>query len=87
LLLAILPFWPYGYFTMLRLIICVVGGYIAYQCYQREILEWQWAFIIIALLYNPIIPVGLPRGLWIIVNLITAGVLYFYKQRIIYAQR
>lgn len=62
---------PYGYFTLLRFIVCAVGAYIAYKVYEnsKESL-WVWVFSGIAILFNPIIPIHFERETWVIIDLI-----------------
>ena len=63
---AILLLWaldrhPYSYYTILRFVVCGVTGYGVYFAAQLEKNGWAWAFGIIALLFNPIIPIHLAR--------------------------
>ncbi len=43
LLLAVGP-WPYGYYQLLRLVVCGVGAYFAYSAYQWGKLWAAWVF-------------------------------------------
>lgn len=69
LLLALLPM-PYGYYTFLRISICIFSGYLAYKTWQNNIQIWMWIFMCIAILFNPIIPIYLGRALWAFVDII-----------------
>lgn len=62
---------PYGYFTLMRFVVTAVSLYLVYNIYQenKESL-WIWAFGLIAVLFNPIIPVFLERSQWKIIDLI-----------------
>ena len=64
LLAAVLP-WPYGYYQLLRLVVCGVGAYFAYTAYQWGKLRAVWLFGGIAALFNPFVPIHLTRELWI----------------------
>ena len=64
LLLATGP-WPYGYYQLLRFVVCGVGAYFAYTAYQWGKLWAVWVFGIIAVLFNPFVPNHLPQELWI----------------------
>lgn len=75
LLLALLPM-PYGYYTLLRIAICAFSVYLVYRIWQKNIQLWLWIFIIIAILFNPIIPIYLSRGLWALID-ITVAVVFF----------
>jgi len=66
---------PYGYFTLMRFVVCVVAAYCASQAYSQKKEEWTWIFGAIAVLFNPIIPIHLNRELWTVIDVITAIVL------------
>ena len=74
LLLAIFPL-PYGYYALLRLVVCFTGIFLAWHSYRMQKIPWVWAMGLIALLFNPVIPVYLGRGLWLIVDIVVAVVL------------
>lgn len=76
LLLAVPSFWPYGYFTFLRWVICIVSFYVAYGFYKSKLSGWALVFSILALTFNPIVPVYLGKTSWIPIDLIGA-VLFF----------
>lgn len=77
LLLALAP-WPYGYFVFLRLVVCAASVWIAFAVLGRNTnSKIGWAFVAIAILYNPIIRVPLEREIWMVVNVVTA-VPFFY---------
>jgi hypothetical protein len=71
LFIALFDGLPYGYFTLLRFVVCAVGAYLAYEIYEdyKESL-WVWAFGFIAILFNPIIIIHLQREQWWVIDLI-----------------
>jgi uncharacterized membrane protein len=71
LFIALFNGLPYGYFTLLRFVVCAIGAYLAYKTYEynKESL-WVWAFGGIAVLFNPIIPIYFQRETWAIIDLI-----------------
>lgn len=73
LVIAILPL-PYAYYTFLRLSVCAVSAYLAYQhfLYQDSVDRWVVLLGAVALLYNPFVPIYLTREIWIVLNLIAA---------------
>ena len=75
LILALAP-WPYSYYKLLRIVICCVGVYMAFMAYGWQKLWASWLFGLIAVLFNPLIPINLPRELWQPVDLVSA-VLFF----------
>jgi len=71
LLLGILEL-PYGYYTLLRIVTCIAAGYIAYNAYEIDKIQWTWIFGIIAVLFNPIIPIYLDKELWVVIDFVAA---------------
>ena len=64
----------YGYYTLLRFIVCAVAVYCAFLAYSQSKEDWTWIFGGIAVLFNPIIPIYLNRELWSVIDVIVAGV-------------
>ena len=75
LLWALVPYNPYGYYVLLRLIVTGVCLLSAYQAHLRNNVGIMWLMIAFAVLYNPIVPVHLTREIWTVINLITVGAL------------
>lgn len=71
LIIALLPINPYGYYVLLRFVICGICAYLAVTAYQRSKLNWVWILGGLAVLYNPLIPVHLNREVWSGVNIVT----------------
>lgn len=65
---------PYVYYTLLRLVACGVFAYAAFLAADRKHKLLPWVFGLLALLFNPIVKVHLPKELWAFVD-IAAGVL------------
>ena len=72
LLLAVFKL-PYGYYTLLRVVITFVSVIIAFNEYIRKesINNWVIVFCFFALIYNPLIPFHLGRNIWTPINIIT----------------
>lgn len=63
---------PYGYFTLLRFIVCAITAYLAYLAYEENNESfWVWIFGFIAVLFNPIFLIHLNREVWFPIDLIT----------------
>lgn len=75
LLIALAPL-PYGYYTLLRIIICGAAAFIAYSIYQRQqaVSLWVLAMSGLAILFNPLIPIHLSREIWVPIDAISAVV-------------
>jgi antibiotic biosynthesis monooxygenase (ABM) superfamily enzyme len=68
---------PYGYYMLLRLVVCstAVFGFCNALDLQRS--PWLWVYGVIALLYNPISPVRLgSKNVWELINLATVALLW-----------
>jgi hypothetical protein len=64
--------WPYGYYQLLRFVVCGVGAYTAFVAYQWQKLWATWLFGFIAILFNPLIPIHLTREIWQLIDLVCA---------------
>ena len=77
LLLTIFP-WPYGYYTFIKFVITAIAAYYAHYLYQevKKLDFWFWTLIIIAILFNPIIPIYLyDKSIWWVIDGIV--IIYF----------
>jgi len=64
MLLGALTALPYGYYQLLRFVVCGVGVYVAYTAYNWQKMWAMWLFAFIAVLFNPLIPIHLSREIW-----------------------
>ena len=71
LLLCLAPM-PYGYFMLVRFVMTVACGWLAYQYYQGQKTVGTWVFGILALLFQPMYKIALGRTVWNIVDVIVA---------------
>lgn len=75
LLLWALNKHPYGYYTLLRFVVCGVSVYGAYFATGLKKDGWAWIFGIIAVLFNPIIPIYLDRNTWAFIDVGVVAIL------------
>lgn len=74
ILVAALGPWPYGYYGFLRMVVCASAAYVAFALLSGEQRRGLgWAFVGLALLYNPIFRVHLDRETWAVINLFSAA--------------
>ncbi len=78
LLIALIPTMPYGYYSVMRWIVCAACAYIAVSSYRDGHEGWVWVWGVISGIYNPIIPVYANREIWSIVNVATIIVIAWY---------
>ena len=76
LFLALAPL-PYGYYQILRIVVCGAAAYVAFMAYNwhKNLATWLFGFIVV--LFNPLIPIHLSRELWQLIDLICAILLIF----------
>lgn len=79
--IAILGDPSYGYYTLLRLVVCATAGLSAWVAKEKKKDGWLWGLILIAFVFNPLVPVRFNRDMWGLIN-ICAGValFFFYNQ-------
>lgn len=66
--------WSYGFYQLLRVVVCFSAAYHAYILYERENGLWI-LYGGIALLFNPFVPIHLERSIWAIIDFVAAFVL------------
>ena len=54
----------YDYYVLLRWVVCSVAAYSAFRASEVRKKGWAWAFAVVALFFNPILPVHLTRETW-----------------------
>lgn len=87
-LAALLPL-PYGFYDLLRLIVCFFSVLTAYDLTQRTRPNngnlLLWAMVGLALLFNPVVPITLgERLLWAPFNIAAAAAFGLYRTRFAY---
>jgi len=73
LLVAGLADWPYGYYVFLRWTVTVVAAFVGFVAYTWKGLHAVWPFGVIAILFNPLVPVHLSREIWAAIDLVVAA--------------
>lgn len=64
--------WPYGYYQLLRFVVCGTSISIAFIAYRWQKLWATWLFGFMAVLFNPLIPIHLPREVWKLIDVTSA---------------
>ena len=67
LMLALLPM-PFGYYTLLRVVVCAAAIHGAGLARRRDLDGWLWTMLVLAALFNPIWPVHLGRSVWFVLD-------------------
>lgn len=63
---------PYGYYIFLRWVVSVTALFSAWAAYECRRKPWVFVMGGIAILFNPIIPVHLPKETWIVIDPVAA---------------
>ena len=68
--------WPYGYYMLLRVIVAAAALLLAGLIYQqaKSFTVWFGLFLIVAIVFNPFVPLHLTRGVWSILNVAAAAI-------------
>lgn len=62
----------YSYYIFLRWFIFLTSIYFSYSSHKNKNKTWLIGFIVISLLFNPIIPIYLSKDVWAIIDVATA---------------
>ena len=84
LIIAPIISFPYGFYTFLRLVVTITAiiALINSQKNEGGINNTSIIFGLVAILYNPLIPIHLSREIWMPINFITSGIYFFYLYKI-----
>lgn len=56
---------PFGYYTLLRVVLCLTSALGFAGARSRGDNRWVWIYAVLAIVYNPILPVKLgSKSLW-----------------------
>ncbi|WP_447754278.1 DUF6804 family protein [Sphingopyxis fribergensis] len=77
---------PYGFYQFLRLVVTGYAAYVSYVYFRNGGTAIAWTFAFLALIYNPIFPIAMTKGVHAIFNLLAAaavlGELYLIRSRV-----
>lgn len=71
LLLIAIAELPYGYYIFLRIIVFIVSAICVIEYFEKRNF-FVYIFSMIAILFNPIIPIHLDKETWIPIDIITS---------------
>lgn len=82
LLLIAIASLPYGYYRFLRITITIIAGINAFSVFEKKNKLLFFGFLLVAILFNPLIPIYLDKATWTPIDLIAGlffGVTAFIK--------
>jgi hypothetical protein len=78
---------PYGYYMLLRIAACGFFIWAAVITYEKQSQYLPWVFGLLALLFNPIIKIHLPKELWAAVDIASAIFILVVRQKLLRPER
>jgi len=58
----------HDYYTLMRWVVCGVSAFGAFQAVTSGKSGWVWALAVVALVFNPIVPIHLKRETWAFID-------------------
>jgi len=65
----------YAYYQVLRFLVCATAAYGIYVASVRNKAGWNWLLVCVAATFNPIWPIHLDKGMWLLIDLCAAAIL------------
>ena len=78
---------PYGYYMLLRIAACGLFIWAAVITYEKQSLYLPWVFGLLALLFNPIIKIHLPKELWAAIDVASAIFILVVRKNLLRPER
>jgi hypothetical protein len=78
---------PYGYYMLLRIAACGFFIWAAVITYERQSQYLPWVFGLLALLFNPIVKIHLPKELWAAIDIASAIFILVVRQKLLRPER
>jgi len=66
---------PYQYYVILRFTVCGVAALLAKEFFVYPERGWKYCMFVLAIVYNPILPIHLVREIWTPINYVTIPIL------------
>lgn len=63
---------PYGYYTFTRIVTCGAATLIAVVGFRDRVIAWSILMVLVAVLFNPLLPIYLNRATWFYLDLAAA---------------
>lgn len=77
---------PYGYYMLLRLVATGVFVWAAFIVYEHGHKSLPWVYGVLAILFNPLLKVHLPKEVWAVVD-VGSGILLLVTSKKILARK
>ena len=77
LLGCLLPM-PYGYYMVVRVVAMILFGIMSFGYFHCQNTNWYIACAVMAFLFQPFLPIPLGRAVWMVVDVVGAGILGYH---------
>jgi hypothetical protein len=78
---------PYGYYTLLRMVTCGFFIWATIVTYENKSKYLPWTFGFLALLFNPIIKIHLPKEYWAAIDIASAIFILVIREKLLRPDR
>lgn len=62
---------PYSYYIFMRWALCAIFLYCSYNMLINRNRFWLFIYLLLSIIYNPIVPLHMNRDIWTVINLIS----------------
>ncbi len=69
---------PYGYFVILRFVVCSVYVYLALTDYRLGENPWIWEFAMTGFICNPVFRIHLNGDMWLVLNVVGIAIMVIW---------
>jgi hypothetical protein len=76
MLLLALGSWEYSFYQLLRIVVCGASAFLAWHLFENKQTGWAWAFVVLAVVFNPVAPIYLAKETWQMIDF-AAAILFF----------
>lgn len=66
--------WPYAYYQLLRLGVTALACWLSFEAHKASLAGWRNVGAVIAVVFNPILPIAFDRELWAWIDWAVASV-------------
>ena len=71
-----------GYYNVLRAVAMVAFFWAGNIAYDRKERNLAWIFYFLAILFNPIVKINLPKEIWVVIDIVSAVILIAFRGKI-----
>ncbi len=69
---SVLFVWPHYYYVAMRIVVFVATGYLIWYCSRTRHRLWALVMAIIAIFFNPFVPIRFAQNPWHAIELVAA---------------